>query len=117
RRAGKPERMPGTGPERAGGMSNYVVLLKEDEDQPAQQGRRAVYETGLGRSAAFQEKLRDFLRRHGAADEVAAVCPTSVFPVDALRSTPRVAELVKSLPEVEDVVPDSDGISTASRAE
>jgi hypothetical protein len=121
-----PHRMPGDTPSPSpGGMRNYIVLLKED-DAPAGHGTHAsskagrmqeppekrsrVLEAGTVRTAEFQRKLRELLKEHGVADEVSRITKPSVFPIVGLTSTPKVASLIQTLPEVEAVVPDRDDI-------
>jgi hypothetical protein len=92
-------------------MADYVVLLREQVEPPSG-SRHAIYESGKARTAAFQDRLRDFLKRHGVADQVAAIGEPTFFPIVALRATSKVVELVRTLPEVEEVVRDNPKIST-----
>jgi hypothetical protein len=106
------ERMPGSDSGANEGLTDYLILLKDEDSDEG--GGDAFYQAGLARNAAFQERLRDFLQRKEVADQVATVWPPTVFPVVAIRATPQVAKLLKELPEVEDVVRDTDGISLPS---
>jgi hypothetical protein len=111
RRMGKPERMPGSQPESSAGMADYLIVLKDSEEGEGEGSRSAFYHSGVARNAAFQERLRKYLRAKGVADQVAVFGEPTVFPLVALHSTPEVAKLVRELPDVEDVVRDVEGIS------
>jgi hypothetical protein len=106
-------------------MKDYIVLLKEEAAVPdghgahagvvsaglkkaPPRGRSGVIEAGAARTAEFQHKLREFLKGQGVADQVSRIGEPSVFPMVALTSTPEVASLIQTLPEVEAVVPDRD---------
>lgn len=115
RRSRELERMPGSSVERPPGMATYVVLLKENEDgDEIDQGRHAVYQAAVARNAAFQERLRKFLKKEGVADQVAAIGEPTSFPLVTLQATAEVAKRIAQLPEVQDVVRDTDGIESLS---
>jgi hypothetical protein len=119
-----PRRMPGDTPSSSPSMKNYIILLKE-EDTPKDETlhgkgsarmhvhpekRSHVLEAGIERSADFQRKLHKLLKEHGVADEVGHIAEPSIFPMVALTTTPKVASLIETLPEVEAVVADRDDI-------
>jgi hypothetical protein len=111
RRMGEVERMPGSQPEPSDGTADYLIVLKDSEGEEAEESRHAFYQSGVARNAAFQERLRRYLREKKVADQVAVIGEPTVFPLIALRSTPKVAKLISELPEVEEVVRDVDSIS------
>ncbi len=103
--------LPGSRSRAPAGMAQYIVLLKDDEDANAEaKGRREVYESGLARTAQFQRRLRDWLDEQGVSGQVGAIGEPTAFPMVALTSTPAVAKMIESLPEVASVVPDSDDL-------
>jgi hypothetical protein len=93
-------------------MADYIVVLKDSEEETAEAGRHAFYQQGVARNAAFRELLCQFLRDQGMADQVSEIREPTVFPLIALRCTPEVAKLIKGLPGVDEVVRDFDGMST-----
>lgn len=108
-----PERMPGSPSERPAGMADYIVILKEDDEgDEMKEGRHAFYQAGVARNSHFQNRLRSFLEQRGLADQVAFIGEPTVFPLVALRCMPEVADLIGTLPEVQEVVRDADSLTT-----
>jgi hypothetical protein len=108
--------MPGNNPPGPPeGMRDYVVLLKEQEEPASPQGRAAIYQANVGRNKAFLASLERWLDEHDMRSQVAAVGELMGLEVITLTCTPAVAQAIKSFPEVELVVPDSDGSLRAIR--
>src|SRR5262245_7784636 len=88
-------------------MTNYVIMLRDEEDLPGGLPRRDLYERILNRVAAFRERLRLSLEVHRMTD-VELMGEAIGFPIVPIRCTPLVADLMNKLREVECVLRDSD---------
>lgn len=90
------------------------MLLKASSAAPAEStGRHQSYNEALAAAATLRARVAQALQNLGVAGEDAILGDPTSFGTFALRATARVAELVQGLPEVEDVVPDSDGAMLA----
>lgn len=99
--------LPGARRSQPADTANYLVLLKEsDEDEDASRGRREFYEAGLARSARFWKKLKSWLEEQGIDEGQCTVGEPTVFPMLAITCTPDLVARLQSLPEVDDVVRD-----------
>ena len=87
------------------GMFDYIVMLKQ---QPGSNpSRREVYEAGIARSTAFRHKLEELLKQQGLCEELGALSEPLGLPIVTLTCTPKLASIIRSLPEVETVTRDS----------
>jgi hypothetical protein len=93
-------------------MEHYIIALKEAQPQPdaAPVGRRELYETGVAQSATFRRKLEQWLETEHLDSQVAHIGEPTAFSLISLTSTPKVAERIEDLPEVEYVVPGGEDI-------
>ena len=107
----RPKPLPGSRPVPSAGMSHYIVTLKEeDELSRPRLGRHEVYDRGIARTAAFQQRLQQWLEEKGLTAEVADIGEPTTFPMVMLTCTPRVAKSIASLPEVDSVFRDSEDL-------
>ena len=92
-------------------MAAYIVALKETEPSPGVAGRRQLYESNAAQTAAFQEKLKAWLKEQGLDSQVASFGQPTAFPVVSVACTAAVADRIRSLPEVESVFRDTEDIA------
>jgi hypothetical protein len=84
-------------------MADYLVFLRGENDN-ASAGRRALTECGEARVAEFRTQLQRLLTEHRLVDQVAAVDGLPHMSMAVLRATPDVADRVRSLPGVDNVI-------------
>jgi hypothetical protein len=87
------------------GMFDYIVMLEQQPE--SYRGRREVYEGGIARSMAFRRKLAELLKRQDLCNELGALGEPLAVPAVTLTCTPKLANLIASLPGVKSVTRDS----------
>jgi len=105
-------RLPGESSERPG-MQQYLVMLREEKPLGKRPKRGDVVDQNLDLTRRFQRNLRKSLEEHGLWSQVAHMGEPMAFPLVTLSCTPEVADFVAKLPDVEEVVQDSEGLQTA----
>lgn len=110
--APKVEKMPGASYQRGSDMHDYLILLREVPTE-AVLDRGTVYREGLSHTTQLRDRILSSLTDRGMGNQVEFAAPTS-FPLIAVRATVEAAEVIRSVPGVEDVIADSSGISTAA---
>lgn len=88
------------------GKENYLILLT-DELKCGLEGRGAVYDAGVARSAAFVAALTQRLKDKGLEKDWKLIS-AGTLPVVAVACTDAVASLIRSMPEVDSVAKDFD---------
>lgn len=112
RRHVMPRSMPGNVPQEHPGMAHYLISLKET-DAPAEShrgSRGTAFDAEVARTASFVHKLKEELKKHGLSEQLARISPPSPLPIVNVTATPKVAEFIQALPEVDVVVRDQDDI-------
>jgi hypothetical protein len=99
------EATPGSRSGHSPGMFDYIVVL--DQQPESYRSRREVYESGVARSMAFRLKLVELLKRQDLCNELGALGEPLALPAVTLTCTPKLANLIASLPGVNSVTRDS----------
>jgi len=107
--------LPGAKSGQPEGTANYLLIFKEsgEDAEEAVKGRREFYEAGVSRSASFRQKLSGWLEDQGIDERQCMIGKPTVFPMLSITCTPEVVKLIQSLPEIDDVVRDSDDLTVA----
>ena len=98
--------LPGSGGDIQAGMKNYVIVLEKKAESQAPVDRRRFYDEGISEVRAFLERLESWLRENDLSAGVARTLPPTPFGAVGIVCTPKVAEKIKTLPEVESVFQD-----------
>jgi hypothetical protein len=93
------------------GMFDYIVML--DQQPESYRSRREVHEGGIARSMAFRHKLAELLKRQDLCNELGGLGEPLAVPAVTLTCTPKLANLIASLPGVKSVTRDSRDIRFA----
>lgn len=109
--SGDTPRMPGTPRQEEPGIADYVIVLKEDDEESENADRRVYLQSGLAKSVAFLRSLRSSLRKRGFDDRTVVFGEPTSFGILAVRCTPEIARIIADMPEVEGISRDLGGIA------
>jgi hypothetical protein len=107
-----PRALPGEQLPKPRGVNDYLVTLRSGAPVRPR-SRRGRHQAQREYGAAVQEKVRAWLEEVELQGEVTAIGKPLGLRAFAITCTPRVAEKLRELPEIEAVVLDDDALGTA----